>query len=149
MQTHLKSIPPTQPQLALRHQALKWLAIVAVAFGLVTVVSGGRALFGSQEMRTAVGHAVPFVLWFNFLSGFVYILAGGGLLTRRTWAVYASLFIAASTLLVFGAFGVHVLGGGAYELRTVGAMTLRSLFWIAVAMVAFRKLPPPAPGPEV
>ena len=131
------------------NRILKWLAITAVAFGLVTVVSGGRALFGSQEMRTAVGQAVPFVLWFNFLSGFVYILAGAGLYARRSWAVKVSLFVAASTLLVFGAFGVHVLGGVAYEMRTVGAMILRSSFWIVVAMIAFRtKIIQPTPGAE-
>jgi len=104
------------------------------------VVSGSRALFGTQEMRAAVGHAVPFVLWFDFLAGFVYLLAGAALLARRNWAGSASLFVAASTLLVFGAFGVHVLDGGTYELRTIGAMTLRSLFWIVVTVVAFRAL---------
>lgn len=137
----MKSIPtkvrPSSPRRARRDLILKGLAIAAIVFGLITVVSGGRALFGSQEMRAAVGEAVPFVLWFNFLSGFVYVLAGAGLLTRWNRAVHVSLFIAASTLLVFGAFAVHVLGGGAYELRTVGAMTLRSLFWIVVTVVAF------------
>jgi hypothetical protein len=126
------------------NRLLRWLALAAIVFGLVTVASGGRALFGSVESRAAVGQAVPFVLWFNFLSGFVYLVAGAGLLGRRRWAVYASLFVAVSTLLVFLAFGVHVMGGGAYELRTVGAMTLRSSFWVAVAVVSFRALKTPA-----
>jgi hypothetical protein len=120
------------------NRILKWLALAAIVFGLVTVASGGRALFGSLESRAAVGQAVPFVLWFNFLAGFVYVLAGAGLLWRYRWAVHASVVIAASTLLVFGAFGVHVMGSRAYEMRTVGAMTVRSLFWIAVAMVSLR-----------
>lgn len=45
-----------------------------------------------------------------------------------------------STFLVFLAFGVHVIGGGAYEPRTVGAMTLRSLFWILLAIISLREL---------
>ncbi len=112
--------------------------MTALVFGLVTVVSGGRVLFGSQEMQAAVGHAVPFVLWFNFVAGFVYMLTGVALLSRWKQATHLSLLIAAATLLVFGAFGVHVLGGGAYEMRTVGAMTLRSLFWIVVSAVTLR-----------
>jgi hypothetical protein len=115
---------------------LKWLAMAGLIFGLVTIVSGGRALFGSPEARAAVGHAVPFVLWFNFLAGSVYVVAGAGLLWRRAWATHLALFLAVSTLLVFGAFAGHVLGGGAFESRTVGAMIIRSSFWIVVALVA-------------
>lgn len=104
----------------------------------MTIVSGGRALFGSPEARAAVGQAVPFVLWFNFLAGFVYVVAGAGLLWRRVWAVHVSLFLAVSILIVFGAFASHALSDGAFEARTVGAMIVRSSFWIAVALVARR-----------
>jgi len=53
---------------------LKVLAVIAMAFGALTVFSGGRALFGDAQARAAVGNAVPFVLWFNFLAGFAYVL---------------------------------------------------------------------------
>lgn len=43
-------------------------AIVAVLFGILTVLSGGRALFGNDTARAAVGNAVAFVLWFNFVA---------------------------------------------------------------------------------
>jgi len=97
-------------------------------------------LFGSLESRADFGNAVPFVLRFNFLAGFVYIVAGAGLLLRRRWAVYTSLFVAVSTILVFAAFGVHVIGGGTFERRTIGAMTIRSLFWIVVTIVSIRAM---------
>jgi hypothetical protein len=70
----------------------------------------------------------------------LHILAGAGLLQRRRWAVYASLFIAVSTIFVFAAFGIHVMGGGAFEMRTMGALIFRALFWIAVTMVSLRTL---------
>jgi hypothetical protein len=120
------------------NRILKGLAVAAVVFGLVTIVSGGRALFGPPEVRAALGHTVPFVLWFNFLAGFLYVLAGAGLLWEKRWAAHLSLLLAISTLVVFAAFGVHVFSGGAYETRTLGAMTLRSLFWVAVAAASFR-----------
>lgn len=122
------------------NRTVYWMAIAAIVFGAVTVLSGGRALFGSLESRADLGNVVPFVLWFNFLAGFVYILAGAGLLLRRRWAVHISLFIVVSTVLVFAAFGVHVIGGGAFEMRTVGALTIRSLFWTAVTIVSMRAM---------
>ena len=116
------------------------MAIAAIVFGALTVLTGGRALFGGLEARADFGKAVPFVLLFNFLAGFVYIVAGAGLLLCRRWAVYTSLFVAVSTILVFMAFGVHVIGGGAFERRTIGALVIRSLFWIAVTIVSIRAM---------
>ena len=116
------------------------MAVAAIAFGVMTGWTGGRALFGSLESRAGFGDAVPFVLRFNFLAGFVYIAAGAGLLTSRRWAVYASLFVAVSTILIFAAFGMHIAGGGAFEVRTVQALTIRSLFWIAVTAYSIRAM---------
>lgn len=120
---------------------LRAAAIVAVLFGLLTLASGGNALFGGAAAREAAGAYVPFVLWFNFLAGSAYVAAGAGLWLRRRWAAILALAIAGATLLVFSAFGVHVLNGGGYEVRTVGAMTLRSLVWIAIGWLAWRRIP--------
>ena len=49
---------------------VKSLAGVAVLFGLLTVLSGGRTLFGGEAGRLAAGAIVPFVLWVNFVAGF-------------------------------------------------------------------------------
>ncbi len=73
---------------------------VAILFGLATIFSGTQALFGDEAAQKAVGDAVAFVLWFNFGAGFVYVMAGGGLLLRRKWAVGLSTLIAAATGLV-------------------------------------------------
>ncbi|WP_254450073.1 hypothetical protein [Aliiroseovarius sp. xm-v-225] len=115
-------------------------AIVALAFGALTVLSGGRALFGSAEAQAAVGNAVPFVLWFNFLAGFAYILAGIGLFLRHSPAVWISIGIFASTALVALAFAVHMMQGGAFEMRTVGAMILRTGVWAGISVIAWRHI---------
>lgn len=112
------------------------VATLAVLFGMLTVVSGGYALFGGQPAKAAVGNAVPFVLWFNFVAGFAYVVAGIGLWKQVRWGVILASFIAAATMIVFAAFGIHVFSGGAYEMRTVGALTLRSLVWIAISVFA-------------
>ena len=110
------------------------VAAIAVAFGLLTIVSGGRALFGGAEAQAAVGNAVPFVLWFNFLSGFVYVAAGVGIAMRKAWGGTLATVLAVAIIAVFALFGWHVFRGGAYEMRTVGAMILRAAVWIGIAV---------------
>ncbi len=119
---------------------VKSLAVVAVLFGLLTVLSGGRTLFGGEAARLAAGAIVPFVLWFNFIAGFAYVACGLGLWQRRRWSAPLAVFIAVATGLVFAAFGVHAWSGGTYEARTVGAMMLRTLLWAGIAGTAYRAL---------
>ncbi|HRO15770.1 MAG TPA: hypothetical protein PLL33_12140 [Paracoccus sp. (in: a-proteobacteria)] len=114
--------------------AIRIAAVVAVVFGLLTIVAGGRALFGGADMGAVVG----FVLVFNFLAGFAYVAAGAGLWQGRSWAPPLAVAILAATLAVFAAFGWHVLNGGAHERRTVGAMSLRTLVWAVISALALK-----------
>ncbi len=116
------------------------MALVAIGFGLLTVKEGGMTLSGDATAVTAAGNYVPFVLWFNFVAGFAYVIAGAGLWLRRRWAARLAIAIAAATALAFAALGVHVASGGAYEQRTVIAMTLRLLVWVAIAAIAWQRL---------
>ncbi len=52
---------------------------MAIAFGMLTIKSGRQVVFGNIAARVAAGNFVPFVVWFNFLAGFVYVAAGVGL----------------------------------------------------------------------
>jgi hypothetical protein len=117
-----------------RSRTLSIAASVAVIFGVLTIVSGGRALFGGADM----GAVVPYVLWFNFMAGFAYVMAGIGLWRDASWAPALSLVIALATAAVFGAFLWHVQTGGSYEMRTMGAMTLRLAIWAGIAALALR-----------
>ena len=116
------------------------LALIAIAFGIVTIFVGGRTLFGGTEVRAAAGNIVPFVLWFNFIAGFAYVIAGVGLFLGKRWAAQLSAAIAAATIVVFVAFGIHIFLGDAFEARTVGAMIIRSVVWIIIAASACRAL---------
>lgn len=104
----------------------------AVIFGVLTLFSGGSALFGSADM----GAVVPFVLWFNFLAGFAYIIGGLLLWLGHRLAFPVALAILLATAAVFILFGTRVLAGDAFEMRTVGAMTIRTAFWAVMALVA-------------
>jgi hypothetical protein len=121
-------------------KALRIAALVAIAFGALTVFSGGRVLFG--DGAAAAGQFVPFIVWFNFTAGFAYMAAGVGLWLRRHWALPLAATLALSTAVAFAALGIHIAGGGAYEARTIAAMTLRTLTWCVIAVLAWKVLGP-------
>jgi len=127
---------------------LKWsrpnwqlgLALFAILFGLMTLKEGGAVLFINGVERQAAGQYVPFVLWFNFIAGFAYIVAGAGLWANKSWSVWLAMWIAGANLLVFAAFCVYVFTGGAYEIRTMIAMPARTLIWMLIAGIAWVQL---------
>ena len=116
------------------------VTVIAIVFGLLTIKSGGSVLFVDGTFREEVGNYVPFVVWFNFLAGFVYLIAGGGLWMQKHWAVWISIFIVVATLVVFALLGIHILKGGMFEVRTIAAMSLRTVVWALIAMFAYRKI---------
>ncbi|WP_372885222.1 hypothetical protein [Shimia sp.] len=111
---------------------LKIAAALGTLFGALTILSGGRALFAGVDM----GAVVPFVLWFNFLAGFVYVTAGVGLWLGRGWAFWLAGGLALATALVALAFAAQVLTGHPYEPRTIGALALRLAVWLWITHVA-------------
>ena len=119
---------------------IRAMSLIAVGFGLLTIKEGGAILFGGEAAQASAGNYVPFVLWFNFLAGFAYVIAGAGLWLRHRWAVWLAVVIAAATAFAFAAFGAHVYAGGAYEMRTVIAMSFRTLVWVVIAAISWRGL---------
>jgi len=116
------------------------MSVFAIAFGLLTLKSGGEVLFIDGAGREAAGNYVPYVLWSNFIMGFLYIIAGIGIWLQKRWAVWLALLILAATLTVFAIFGMHIFQGGLFEQRTVGAMILRSVVWLTISFFAYRKI---------
>jgi uncharacterized membrane protein len=116
-----------------RPASLTTIAVVAGVFGLLTIVSGGRALFGGADL----GAVVPFVLWFNFLAGFAYVAAGIGLWIQARWATSLAIAIALATAAVFAAFLWQVSIGANFEARTMGAMILRLAVWVVIAVMVY------------
>ncbi len=110
----------------------RWAGVAAAVFGAATVFAGGAALFGGQATEAAVGNAVPVVLWFNFCAGFAYLIGAATLIARAPVARIIALLIGLLTLAVFALFIFKVVNGTPFEWRTVGAMTLRSGFWLAI-----------------
>ena len=117
---------------------MRAISVFAIGFGVLTIKEGGAVLFGNDAALAAAGSYVPFVLWFNFIAGFAYVVAGVGLWLQRSWAAWLAFVIALATALVFAVFGAYIYAGGAYEMRTVVAMSMRTIVWVAIAAIAWR-----------
>ncbi|WP_231700997.1 hypothetical protein [Aliiruegeria sabulilitoris] len=118
---------------------MRWHILIggaAIAFGTLTILSGGAVLWGPEAVREGAGDIVLPVLWFNALSGPAYVAAGVGMVFRRAWAVTLSRVIAVAIAIVLGVFVALILAGSAWEARTLVAMLVRLAFWIVAARIA-------------
>ena len=111
---------------------------IAILFGLVTIKAGGTVLFGDDAARLSAGDYIPLILAFNFSAGFVYVVAGAGLVAMKRWAAVLAGVIAGATLFMFVGLGIHIYLGGDFEMRTVYAMTFRTAIWAAIFAVGYR-----------
>ena len=127
-----------------RHLSVWVISVIAFVFGLLTIKEGGSVLFDTGEARTAAGNYIPFVVWFNFLAGFAYVAAGIGLWLQQRWAMSLAIAIAVATALASAALGFMILSGAAFEQRTVFAMGLRTVVWVVIAAIAWRRQTPSA-----
>jgi hypothetical protein len=121
-------------------RVLRIASIVAITFGILTVLSGGIAVLGWEPSNQLLGNIVVPILWFNFLSGFAYLLAGAGLWAVKQWSVWLSALISLSIVCAAAYLTQHILVGGAYEVRTVGALIFRGFIWLAISWVAHRHI---------
>ena len=94
-------------------------------------------LFTGDESHQAAGDYVSFVLWLNSPAGFAYYAAGIRIWLQRSWAALPVMLIAVFTVLAFIALGVHIYAGGAYEIRTVTSISMRSIVWIGIALITY------------
>ena len=119
---------------------LRIFSLIAIVFGLLTLKEGGTVIFDIGSARQTAGNFVPSVVWFNFLSGFFYIAAGIGLWIQKRWAASLSIALLISIVIAYMFFGIHVLSGGPYEMRTVYAMALRTFLWGVISAVSYRQM---------
>jgi len=119
---------------------LRIFSLTAIVFGLLTLKEGGTVIFDIGSARQTAGNFVPYVVWFNFLSGFFYIAAGIGLWIQKRWAASLSIALLISIVITYIVFGIHVLNGGPYEMRTVYAMALRTFLWAVISIASYKQI---------
>lgn len=115
------------------------IGAVAVVFGLMTLVAGGSVVFDVGTARADHGSYVPFVLYFNFLSGFAYLVAGVGVGLRKRWAAFVATAIAVGIAITSAGLAIHAATGGAYETETAVAMGVRLALWLGISAYAWTR----------
>lgn len=123
---------------------IKIAGFVSAFFGLLTVFAGGSVildLFGMQEME---GNYVPFVVWANFICGFLYLMAAYGFFKRKEWTTtimkLAVWILAAAAIVLM----VWIWNGEPYENKTIAALGFRILVTLGLVWVTNsikRKIP--------
>lgn len=104
------------------------LAGVAIAFGLLTIVEGGKVLAGADP-----GYVVfrPLLIY-NATMGLAYVAAGIVMLWSIEKGRFAAAIIFLLNLLVLVAIGYLYAKGHAVAFDSVRAMTLRTVVWLAL-----------------
>lgn len=104
------------------------LALVAIVFGCVTIVAGGRVLAGADP-----GYVVwrPLLIY-NTMMGVAYVTAGITMWRGVERGIRAAAAIAVLNLLVLGLIGYLYATGSAIAVDSLRAMTFRALVWLAL-----------------
>ena len=117
-----------------KHKAFKYIiAVVLIAFALVTIFMSSAVLFDWFGIRAKEGDYVPFIVKTNLTVGFTYLLVVYGFIKSKKWPFWLMLSAALFLFFAFSAFYIHIHTGGLYENRTIGAMTFRILFTLLFA----------------
>lgn len=113
------------------------ISILLAAFGLLTLFLSSSVIFDLFGIRAKEGNYVPFIVWANFLSSILYLIAAYGFMKARIWT-FKPLGISAIILIVaFWGLFIHINSGGIYEAKTIGAMLFRITVTIVFTVLAF------------
>ena len=99
--------------------------VLLAGFGLLTLFLSGSVIFDLFEIRTKEDNYVLFVVWANFISSLIYLIAAYGFLKSNKWT--ATLLGVSLVVLIIAFAGLNILAnaGGLYETKTMGAMIFR------------------------
>lgn len=113
------------------------IAIVLAAFGLLTLFLSCSVIFDLFGIRAKEGNYVLFVVWANFLSSILYLVASYGFIKDKKWTIKLLGISVIVLLASFIGLFIHINSGGIYETKTIGAMLFRMTVTIVFAALAF------------
>ncbi len=117
---------------------IKLAALVSLIFGLATIFAGGSVIFDLFGMREIQGNYVLFVVWANFICGFLYIISSFGFFKFRKWTVRILGLAVIILLIAFLGLATWIMKGNIYETKTIAAMSFRTVITITLWWIAKR-----------
>lgn len=113
------------------------LAIILAGFGLLTLFLSTSVIFDLFGIRANEGNYVLFIVWSNFISSLLYLLAAYGFIAFKKWTTSVLAF---STIILIAAFiglTIYINSGGIHETKTIGAMLFRIAVTLAFTVIAY------------
>ena len=110
---------------------------ILAGFGLLTLFLSTSVIFDLFGIRAKEGNYVLFVVWSNFISSILYLIAAYGFVKSKKWTI--SLLGISTIILIIAFVGlkIHANSGGLYETKTVGAMIFRISVTLVLAIIAY------------
>ncbi len=104
-------------------------AALAIIIGLLSIKEGGSVLLG---LSTKPYHVLPWLVMYNVALGFVSVVAGIGVWTRRAWSGTLAAVILILHGLVFLSLFMMFEFGKTVAFISVMAMLVRSIVWLVI-----------------
>lgn len=120
-----------------RNKLFKYvIAVVLIAFASLTIFMSSSVLFDWFGIREKQGDYVPFIVWTNFIAGFLYLVSAYGFLKAKEWSFKILLNLTILFVIALIALALYINYDGAFEIKTVKAMLFRTgltiLFFVLV-----------------
>lgn len=113
------------------------LALLLSGFGLLTLFLSSSVIFDLFEIRAQQGNYVLFVVWANFVSSLIYLIAAFGLLKSKKWTAPLLGISIIILVIAFAGLNIHASSGGTYETKTMSAMIFRITVTLIFSALAY------------
>lgn len=116
------------------------LGTFLLGFGLLTLFLSSSIILDLFNIREKEGNYVLFVVWANFLSSIIYLIAAYGFWKSKKWTT--SILSISTIILIIAFIGliIHKNAGGLYENKTIGAMIFRISVTLIITIISYLKI---------
>ena len=121
----------------MKHIILKITASALLLFALLTLFLSGSVIFDLFDIREKEGNYVPLVVWANFISSILYLVAAYGLFKMKKWSFWLLVVTVFILVAAFTGLKIHINNGGLYEAKTVNERIFRIALTILLAVASY------------
>ncbi len=109
-------------------------------FGLLTLFLSTSVIFDLFGIREKEGDYVLFIVWANFISSILYLIAAVTWIKKMK--ITSTLLGTSTAILALGFVGllIHINAGGLHETKTIGAMVFRTLLTLILTIISYKIL---------
>lgn len=108
--------------------------------GVVSVFMTLSVIFDLLGIRAREGNYVLFIVYANLVCGIIYLYAAISNWKNLTNSFYSLVLASLILIVAFIAFGVYISNGGIHEVKTIKAMTFRTVFTLIMAALSYMML---------